>query len=671
LSSDGVYWGGNESYFQEFPLLVTQEKKAELTLLDDPLGTIPFVEGADFTMITHSGSNMVTAPVLLVGNGYVRPDKDRDDYAGMDAKGKIVVILRGYPESPWDFGEDFPRGHTLRWAKDRGAVGVLFYQGSRIINGAAIPAESYDPTFPMMYVSDRVLNLLFDDTGYTLKTYQDKIKNGPLPLETHKRIRMHTVVHKLKTQTANNVLGLIHGTDPVLTNEIIVIGAHLDHLGVNSHGVVYNGANDNGSGTVVVSELARTFAQHPPKRSILIAHFGAEEEGLLGSDYFAQHPTIPIGNVVCMLNFDMSGHGGKRVVMGGGDALGAAWNEYVATLDSAAHQKTAFGREDGHGASDNLSFLKAGVPAVAFWSEGDHIYYHHYSDDPKWISTDVLNMMGSRGEDFLRFLGNYVGPLAYHADSLALLASFADVIDFKGTTLDAQGIVPDVKIPSAAWVASDHLISTAEVMRRTCEFRFACQNRKVTAGSMKDAIDADRSQKRAIFLGISESALSTRRPAEVGMLLREGVKLIKLTHANGASERSAPEDVLSEARDGGALALVPLDYNTPVRVETWKKQAIVVGSLQDFAASPPAVREGLLKSDAMLIFEVTSVPTKEQLDTIYPARWRRVHLNAGTAPISSRLAEQKATYRAMYAEGMKRDEILALIGGNLRRYLEL
>ena len=155
------------------------------------------------------------------------------------------------------------------------------------------------------------------------------------------------------------------------------------------------------------------------------------------------------------------------------------------------------------------------------------------------------------------------------------------------------------------------------------------------------------------------------------MLLREGVKVIQLTRTDGASERAAPEDVLAEARKGGALALVPLDYNTPARVDAWKAQAMVVGSLKDFAASPPSVREGLLKSDAMLILEVTSVPTKEQLDTIYPARWRRVHLNAGTAPASSRLAEQKATYRAMYAAGMTRNEILALIGGNLRRYLGL
>ena len=116
-------------------------------------------------------------------------------------------------------------------------------------------------------------------------------------------------------------------------------------------------------------------------------------------------------------------------------------------------------------------------------------------------------------------------------------------------------------------------------------------------------------------------------------------------------------------------ALVPLDYNTPSRVARWKDQAIVLGTLQEFADSPASVRDGLLKSEAMVILEITSIPTKEQLATVYPARTRHVHLNAGTAPAASRLAEQKATFKAIYAAGMTRSDILSLTGGNLRHYL--
>ena len=99
--------------------------------MDHPLGKIPFVLGADFTMITHSGSGSVLAPVVLVGHGYARPDKERDDYAGADIQGKIVVVLRGYPDSPYDFQEDYERRHALTWAKERGAAAVLYYQGPR------------------------------------------------------------------------------------------------------------------------------------------------------------------------------------------------------------------------------------------------------------------------------------------------------------------------------------------------------------------------------------------------------------------------------------------------------------------------------------------------------------------------------------------------------------
>ncbi len=672
LSSYGVYQGGDNSYFQDVPVLVTDEKQATLTLMDHPLGKVPFLLGSDYTLITHSGSGSVLAPVVLVGHGYVRPDKDRDDYAGADVKGKIVVILRGYPESPWDFHEDFERRHTLQWAEERGAAAVLWYQGPRIINGAAIPEANYNPKMPMAFVADRVLSLLLDGTGYTLKTYQDKIKSAPFPLETGKRMFFKASVSKSKNHVAHNVLGLIHGTDPVLRNEYVVIGAHMDHIGMNANGVIYNGANDNASGTAVISELARSLAANPPKRSVLICHFTGEELGLLGSEYFAANPTVPLQNMVCMMNFDMSGHGKPHIEMGGGTALGATWDEYVASLDSADREKVSFYREDGHGASDNLSFLQIGVPAIAFWSDGDHIYYHSYSDDPEWIKDEVLQEMGDRAESFLRFVANRPGSLAYRADSLKLMTTYAEVLDFKGLNVDAQGTAPaKLTAVSAAWVAPEPTIIMSEIMHRTSEFQFACESRDITAGDVKDAVEAYHKLKQGVFLAVTETALGTRRPADVAMLLRQGVKVIQLSRGNDPKARSAPLDVLDEARKDGAFALIPLDYNTPARVARWKEQAIVVTPLKEFAESPVTVREGLLKSDAMLIFEITSIPTKEQLDTIYPWRARRVHLNAGTAPLQSRAAEQRATVRAMYAAGMTRNDILLLTGGNLRRFLKM
>jgi hypothetical protein len=672
LSEYQVYQGGSASYFQEFPLLVTDERGATLTLMDSPLGKVPFLLGADYALVTHSGSGSVMAPVVIVGFGYVRPDKDRDDYTGADVKGKIVVIIRGYPDSPWDFHEDFERRHTLSWAEERGAAAVLWYQDGRVINGAAIPEASYNSKLPMLFIGDRVLNLLFDDTGYTLKTYRDKIKTSPLPLDTGKRLFVRTNVHKSPNHTTRNVLGFIPGSDPAVKDEIIVVGAHMDHIGVNANGVVYNGANDNASGTGIVSELARSLAANPLRRSILICHFAGEELGLLGSEYFATHPSVPLSNVVCMVNLDMAGHGNQKVVMAGGDALGGVWDDYVAGLDSSDRDQLTFGREDGYGASDNLSFQEAGVPAVALWSRGDHIYYHHYSDDPAWISDAVLQTMGDRAENFIHFLGNHAGSLACGDDSLKLMTSFSEVLDFKGFNLDAQGSVPSgLHAMSAVWVAPEPTIIPTEITRRIAEFQYACETHNLTAGELKDALAADQRMKHAAFLAISETALAARRPSDVGMLMRQGVKVIQLSHGGDAKAKSAPLDVLDEARNNGALALVPLDYNAPARVARWKKQAMVVASLAEFAASPESVRQGLLNSDAMLVLEVTAIPTREQLETIMPWRQRRIHLNAGTAPLDSRLAEQQATIRAMYAAGMSRHDIILLTGGNLRRYFDM
>ncbi len=371
LSAYRIFHGGNGSYFQDVPGLITEEQDASLTLLDHELGRIPFTLGVDFALLTHSGSATRTLPVVIAGFGYVRPDKQRDDYDSVDVKGKAVVIIRDLPASPYDFVEDYSRRSTLAWAKQRGAAAVLYYQSGSLVNGAAIFADLYDPDLPLLYVNDRMLEALLDDTGYSLATYVEKVKVAPFPLETGKRVQISTKLRQRKDIVPRNVLGFIYGTDPVLRKEIIVVGGHHDHIGRNARGVVYNGANDNGSGSAVASELARALAANPPRRSVLIIHFTGEEGGLLGSDYFVKHPTIPLPNVVGMVNLDCEGMGAGLVAMNGGETWGPLWRDYVAGLDSSARSRLVFSREDGHGASDYFGFQTAGIPTMAFWSRGE------------------------------------------------------------------------------------------------------------------------------------------------------------------------------------------------------------------------------------------------------------------------------------------------------------
>ncbi|HEY3295735.1 MAG TPA: M28 family peptidase [bacterium] len=671
LSQNQVYPGNGDSYFQDVPLLVTQEKSASLSLDHSYLGKVDFQLGADFTVITHSGSGSVSAPVVIVGYGYNRPDKNRNDYDSLDVSHKIVLIIRDTPDSPYDFSSDISRRKTMTWAKEHGAAAILFYQGENPVNGAAIPADIYDPHLPMMFVGDRMLRLLLDGTGYSAETYKDKLKSAALPLETGKRVTLSVQVRKLSSGYARNVLGFIYGSDPTLRHEVVVIGAHADHIGTNSRGVMYPGADDNGSGTAITSELARTFTEHPTKRSLLILHFTGEEDGLLGSDYWVRNPTIPLANLVGMVNLDMEGMGKGDVAMNGGETFGSnLWQEYTATLDSAKLSHIKIHREDGHGASDYASFMHAGVPTLAFWSRGPHPFYHHYDDEARMISDSALTAVGNRAEDFVRFLGNHPGRLASDGDSLRIMARLAQTVDFNGYRLDPTITVPTLSCPTALWLSASGL-NFPEAVRRISELRYYCDQHDIAAASLKDALQGDRALRKSLFVGMDAYDLSVRSVAEASTLIRQGLSVVTLAPASPSEAERLAGSPIDKARQSGVYALVPFDFTTHDRVAKWKKQAIVLSTLKDFAAAPAAMREGLLSGDALVVLDVGATPTKEQLDAIRPGRERNIHLSFAAFPAEFREVRAWHAMKAMYDAGLNRDEILLLTGGNLRRFFEL
>ena len=668
LQMIGVEHGGTNGYFQDVPMLVTEEQGGELTLMDSELGKIPFAMGVDFTVVTHSGSGGVIAPVVIVGHGYVRPDKDRDDYGDVNVAGKVVLILRGTPASPYDFEQDFPRHRTLAWAKEREAAAVLYYQDAFPIYGAAIPEASYDPDLPILYVGDRVLRLLLDNTGYSLDTYKDAIKTAPLPLDTKKRMWVSTRVKNLPGRTPRNVLGIVYGTDPVLKNEIVVLGGHWDHIGKSANGVIYNGADDNASGTALVAEIARALVQQPLKRSVLIAHFTGEEDGLLGSAYFTRNPSIPFSNIVGMVNLDCEGLGMGRVVMAGGETFGEIWTEYVASLDSTERSDIVFSREDGAGASDHDPFMRAGCPVTAFWSRGEHPFYHRYDDDAEWISDSVLAIIGSRAEQFVRFWGDRPDPMAFRSDTLRLLARFAVTVDFRGFIADAGDRFPALASASAAWLPREAAVTTAELLCRMSELRYACDVRDVESAGLAQAIAADRRHRQGIFFGMEQRDLSYRTIAEVRALRREGLSVVKLGHVTDAGESAAPSRAMIEAKTAGLFALMPFDYGVAPRIAAWGKKSIVNATLDEFSAAPESVREGLLTSDALFVLEIDNTPSADALRAVHSGRARQVHLSFGSLPKHRREEHARTVIRLLYEAGYSRDEILLLTGGNLRRF---
>ena len=196
---------------------------------------------------------------------------------------------------------------------------------------------------------------------------------------------------------SENVVALLPGSDPVLKNEYIVIGAHFDHLGRSSTyaqdpealNAIRNGADDNASGTAAVMELARILSANPPKRSIIFANFSGEELGLLGSQWFVAHPLVPLDRVVAMINFDMVGRlrDDKLIVYGTSTAteLKPLLDSANAALDGGGLKVNGIG--DGFGPSDQSSFYAKDIPVLHFFTD-QHEDYHRATDDVEKINSN-------------------------------------------------------------------------------------------------------------------------------------------------------------------------------------------------------------------------------------------------------------------------------------------
>jgi len=302
-----------------------------------------------------TGSQQISAPVVFVGYGVSEKERGWDDYAGIDARGKIVLMLSGLPAaaspgSPLASDEirrkyDPPAlGRRMRFgpsardlaAQKAGAVAIVLVESApdgngdvaqRVLDARAvndeepiIPGERRRLTLPdasgqaqfaqlptvraSRQMADEILKL----AGSSVETLKQRIDTGSRPQSMPLRGVTLTLASQVTTRLVRsvNVLGVLEGSDPGVKDEVVVVGAHIDHLGRRGD-YIFNGADDNGSGSVAVLAIARAFAQNParPRRSVLFALWTGEEQGLLGSRHYVLHPAFPIDRTVATLNLDM------------------------------------------------------------------------------------------------------------------------------------------------------------------------------------------------------------------------------------------------------------------------------------------------------------------------------------------------------------------------------
>jgi len=333
----------------------------------------------------------VEAPMVFVGYGISAPSYGYDDFAGLDLRGKVAVVLDGSPDTlPSSERAHYSRERT-REIESRGAVGIVTVQtperaaktpwqksvllatipSRRLADQDGQPVEAYPGIRASISVNLDAAAKLFEGAPKPLEqVWADADADIPQGFDLPASIRILTKT-ALSRMASANVVGVLEGSDPVLRNEYVVFSAHLDHLGrgtaVNGDSI-YNGALDNASGVAVMLEAARLLAAGPrPKRSILFLAVTAEENGLLGSKWFAQNPTVPGDALVANVNMDMPV---ALYPLAGFTAFGA---EHSTLGEVARHATEAEGLqlvpdqtpdEVLFVRSDQYAFVREGIPAL-------------------------------------------------------------------------------------------------------------------------------------------------------------------------------------------------------------------------------------------------------------------------------------------------------------------
>lgn len=352
----------------------------------------------EFIPGSTSGSGEVTAEVVYVGYGITAAELNYDDYAGVDVRGKIILCEREIPVSqegdpnvflkwrPYSFHQ-----YKIENAASHGAVGMLYNYGP-----IANPNNAYIKGFLYSHIGTAVITDIFLGID---KSYAETIKGikadlQPRSFATGKIVTIKNITEHHPEGIAKTVIGILEGSDPNLKDEVLAVSAHLDHLGKCY--TLMPGANDNASGAVALLGAAEALSKSPVKlrRSVMFICFGAEEQGVAGSKYFIENPTISLKRIIGLINMDSVGAGDKLAVRGAKN-YPAFWEvadrnnqKYLHTiLQPGTFTNLARPRNDASW------FMWKGVPSLTFKSYGGSEVYHVPADNLSIINSEIIEAM--------------------------------------------------------------------------------------------------------------------------------------------------------------------------------------------------------------------------------------------------------------------------------------
>jgi hypothetical protein len=419
----GIPPAAGNSYYQRFSV-TTSASLGKGNNLDYSLGGAKKVVlplGQEYNPLNSSASGTISGPVVFVGYGITAPEYDYDDYAGVDVKGKIVMMLRHEPQEFDEKSKFAGKVYTQHMQAPIKAANAKFHGAKALILVNDAPNHPSDPDqvdkfsrnagtnksdLPFIQLRAETAEKWLAAGGgpSSLKAWIAAVDKDLKPASRelpNLTVDLQTEV-KREERSVPNVCAYIRGE----SDEYVVLGAHFDHLGMGEFSsmapdlagkAIHHGADDNASGTAGLMELAAWFAGQPkPKRGILFLAFSGEELGLVGSSYYVNNPVLPLDKAVAMINMDMIGRIKDGRVFVGGAGTGDSFAALLDTVKSKSSLKLDMSEQGGYGSSDHFSFTTKQVPVLFFFS-GLHSDYHKPSDTWEKIdnkdAADLLNLV--------------------------------------------------------------------------------------------------------------------------------------------------------------------------------------------------------------------------------------------------------------------------------------
>jgi hypothetical protein len=399
--------GDNGTYLQGFSLVVGAKLgRKNVAVFERGATSATLKVRQNFVPLSFSANATVEAPLVFAGYGITAPEYHYDDYQGLDATGRVAIVLRHEPQEDDEHSVFAGKQLTSHAgivnkainAKNHGAKAMILVndlgnhpgQPDNLLRLDEVSGPQ-EMSIPVIQVKADTVNNWLKPSGHALDELRQAIDKDlsrhSMPLDASSRLALTVDIERIHRKAAN-VVAELPGDDPAFTDQYIVVGAHYDHLGLGGQnslaprqqGQIHHGADDNASGISGVLELADVLAHSSerPRHSIIFICFAGEELGLLGSAYYAEHPSFALKQTIAMINMDMIGRVSNNRLYVAGTGTSPGFQQLVQDANRALKFDLSYSAS-GYGASDQTSFTVHEVPVFFFFS-GLHSDYHKPSD---------------------------------------------------------------------------------------------------------------------------------------------------------------------------------------------------------------------------------------------------------------------------------------------------